>query len=1319
MAVSNSIDRFNGVLASKAIKVRCVVGAILDVPLLEGSQVIEGILVATGDRVLLTAQTNPVLNGIYDVLANEWERAPDWDGSRDVELGSTVWAGSQTGDDILYQVTAPAGNILPGSTAVTITILLDPNSVGGIPGTTVDSTVRYDGADYVENLNLLVEADGRVTHPNAMPTRWLNLAAAPVEMLDFQEQSLAVSGVGSVVANFEGTNGDRVYTGEDGRVWTFAGQDALNEIDTTEAAFGVSSYNVGEDTTSHTNDRVYTDIDSEYLADFVCGTRNWYFRFWVFITNSLTGGNDFGCIGQLTGNNRDIRWQSNNNVFSLAYNDTGGGGENTFPTFGASPVDSAWHEVVFERFGNGIYCYLDGVQNGSTYDCTGEDIGGGMTQGTAVMMIGCSVSAGLFNGTPKPDTYIDSFDCKIGTSLYGGVAPGSPSGQAPVADAETMVVGDPGYRTRIDGNALNIAGAYDLPLVDGSGGQALVTDGEGRVTFGAASPVGSTLGSTLVYDGAVYAEELNVSYLENQDLTGSGVFGNELTITDTVRDFVGITFQTVTTNAHVFYGETLDTLFLNSQNIELGANETRVPGTIRFGAVGDGLSIETVAGGMELETAFGSNRDLDILADNGTQDMHFVFGTGIKITGKASAHANTTGSGQIWVDSGDELLKYTTESGVEYDLTALGGSPFATPLQILGNINTATPPTTEAVTSALQFMDLAGDDLLGDLRFIGSNTMTLRNYMHGGQIRIEGESAAGTNRSLLIFRPDSTTTLNAVSNLVLTCGNNDDAVFCTANAQVALYHNDILAMATRTQALGGLGAYNAYSGGGSLYRVMTDVDFSYSDLRQEFSTNTTTSDPGNRAIKTNNASIVAATELYINDLDTHSDDNQWFMRALAEGDTFVMFQENDKDAVHVLEVTGPPVDNTGWWTIPINRIAGQSSNYVSGVVRLTASFGLAAAGGGGGTTLAALTDTDVAGVADHDMMFFDTASGDWKDTGGLLQADVDGATIGMIINDVTSAKDGALLIQDGVSTLQGLSLATNSAGGFCSIQTPILGNTELWLVAENGGSAIVLKASSVNIAGATPSVDHVAFSDDDTDFNTVAASKVDWNISGFSGAMRITGMDLNLGDSDLMTFGTGDDVVLSYDGALNFEVNIPTEDSLVVSEAGTIKFSINHFSNRVDVHDGYELYVRSADDGDWIRLTHDGFDGHIHVGGATPGSIIMDEAVAFNSDVDTIAGNAATLTLELANAFEIDLDPATGNVTLTLSGTPPTGRHYICSVKVIQDSTDRTITWAGGSFLWAGGVAHVMATGNDAVSIFTFETWDAGTTWYASGADYS
>jgi hypothetical protein len=430
MAVSNSTDRFNGVVASKAIKVSCAIATIADI-VLSGSQVIDTVTVVTGDRVLVRAQTNPVENGIYNVLDNAWERAADWDGSRDITQGTLAGAFDGAGDLRLY-VVSTADPITIGSTSVTIDLYLQGAGAGIDAGTITNAMLRWDGVDtWREAARIRATVDGAnfqvyevtatdfldvsyvgataifvlsnaghnfsfqsdvvvigadffvsggdsqveelltddITVREGFAINWLDSLAASREMVAFAEVSRAVSGVGSVIANFDGTDGDITYTGDDARVWTWGRNQGFNELSNTQAKFGSTSYYCGN-TGAGDDDIIYVDVEAEYTAgDFVCGTRDWFVRFWWFTGTSQVGGHDFCAISAVTTGTRAIRWQTNNNVYSIAYDSNASGAEDTFPTFGASPSDSIWHEIVFERVGNSIYCYEDGVQQGSTFDC--------------------------------------------------------------------------------------------------------------------------------------------------------------------------------------------------------------------------------------------------------------------------------------------------------------------------------------------------------------------------------------------------------------------------------------------------------------------------------------------------------------------------------------------------------------------------------------------------------------------------------------------------------------------------------------------------------------------------------------------------------------------------------------------------------------------------------------------------------------------------------------------------------------------------------------------------------------------------------------
>lgn len=121
MAVSNSTDRFNGVIASLAIKAPCVAVALVNLTL-SGEQTVNGVAVVAGDRVLVIGQTNATENGIYDASSSAWARAADWDGNRDVVSGTFVTVADQNvGRNPYYQVTT-ANPITIGTTAVNFTL---------------------------------------------------------------------------------------------------------------------------------------------------------------------------------------------------------------------------------------------------------------------------------------------------------------------------------------------------------------------------------------------------------------------------------------------------------------------------------------------------------------------------------------------------------------------------------------------------------------------------------------------------------------------------------------------------------------------------------------------------------------------------------------------------------------------------------------------------------------------------------------------------------------------------------------------------------------------------------------------------------------------------------------------------------------------------------------------------------------------------------------------------------------------------------------------------------------------------------------------
>jgi hypothetical protein len=112
--------------------------------------------------------------------------------------------------------------------------------------------------------------------------------------------------------------------------------------------------------------------------------------------------------------------------------------------------------------------------------------------------------------------------------------------------------------------------------------------------------------------------------------------------------------------------------------------------------------------------------------------------------------------------------------------------------------------------------------------------------------------------------------------------------------------------------------------------------------------------------------------------------------------------------------------------------------------------------------------------------------------------------------------------------------------------------------------------------------------------------------------------------------------------------------------------------------------------------------------------------VAYESTSEVVSANAFTVTVSEGPAFQVDLEAATAAVTGTISGGPTSGDYGVISVKVEQDSSAaQTLTWAGGTMRWPDGTAHPVTTTVGGFTLYTFETWDGGTIWYGSGADYS
>lgn len=100
---------------------------------------------------------------------------------------------------------------------------------------------------------------------------------------------------------------------------------------------------------------------------------------------------------------------------------------------------------------------------------------------------------------------------------------------------------------------------------------------------------------------------------------------------------------------------------------------------------------------------------------------------------------------------------------------------------------------------------------------------------------------------------------------------------------------------------------------------------------------------------------------------------------------------------------------------------------------------------------------------------------------------------------------------------------------------------------------------------------------------------------------------------------------------------------------------------------------------------------------------IVEDSVTITS-----SSGAATLDMRLGTNFIHDL---TEDVTYTFSNAASSGNVSSFSLKIIQGSTARLITWPT-SVDWVAATAPTLTTDDNAVDIFVFQTMDGGTTWY-------
>lgn len=226
--MSTYTDRLQGLTTTAAIKPPVAAVAIANLTL-SGEQTVNGVACVSGDRVLATAQTSGVDNGIWVVSTGAWTRATDFNSGTEVRKGTVVLIADGTS----WRVTT-ANPITVGTTSIAftertssigesvITAIKAPVRVVSTGNLTLSGTQTVGGVALVAGDRILVNAQTTATQNGI----YVVSASAWTRATDFDESS-------------EIQKGTKVST-TDGAWWRLTTADPIT-IGTSSISFSVES----------------------------------------------------------------------------------------------------------------------------------------------------------------------------------------------------------------------------------------------------------------------------------------------------------------------------------------------------------------------------------------------------------------------------------------------------------------------------------------------------------------------------------------------------------------------------------------------------------------------------------------------------------------------------------------------------------------------------------------------------------------------------------------------------------------------------------------------------------------------------------------------------------------------------------------------------------------------------------------------------------------------------------------------------------------------------------------------------------------------
>lgn len=1134
----------------------------------------------------------------------------------------------------------------------------------------------------------------------------------------------------TLLANFDGADAATNYVSEDEglRVATFGGN---AELDTAQSVFGGSSVNF--DGSANT---ILTFPDS---TDFEFGTGDFTVELWVRFDGAPDGNGNIAFIAKwdTAGANRawTFWWDDSTNTLNFNWSSTGSNSLNVNGGW-SSLTDATWFHLAATFDGTTIRLFVDGSEVGSSV--TGVDIS---TSSTTPLDIGATLQSGTVLSIL--DGWIDEARITKGVARYTAeFTPATRASPVPVvtvdpdwdnvallanfdgADADTSYTSED--------VAEQVAAFFGTAQLDDAqsvfGGTAINFDGTGDyITFPHSDDYDLAAGDFTIefrvrwssdpgtgvewilghYDAqstdrgwavGVDDERLRFIYSTNGTDVVSHFFNHNPAV-DTWYSYA------LSRNADVLYGF-VDGALITSSALTATINDSAstmdvaslIQGSGRdtaedFTGWIDELRITKGVGRYTTEydiasRAFprgelggGGGGDATFIAGDPAIDMR-IDGLTTSITSDATDIAGTLDVvGAVTAPTFNAVA--LTDAGVDTNfLDETGNYSAITTGVVFTDIDTATPPTTEAVTGFFEILDNEGVDQLAQIGFTdASNDLFIRNHMEGGGIQMRAVDVGGSTRFILDADPDDETRLFGDTVVSLQVGGSL-ALRGIAGGITAFYHAGSQVSSTDTAADGGLVVINNWSHGstGVSQRALTvaDSEAGQPRLAYQFATSVTASDPGAGNVRFDNATLALVTEIYIADLSDvffgAFSDSARILDNLSTGDVLTIGQvDNDPGAYVALKVSGVLTDNTDWWTIPVTFLFGGANR-----------------------------PANQAPVIIDVQWLSKSQKTPWT-------SDIDGAGFGLDNIDRLEIQEPGGPSATATFTHDGTNFNTTFS------------NTTSWDIAAIVGFSVVNYSFNVSQTVGAGQDNFVLTYDDSSgviSLEVASIVSIEGNFEIFRGSTARAQLQFR---ADAAPVDEANFLIYQNGGGLRFATSTdavpetPAVDWMTVYRSGTAvseieiraPFAIHQTSGADNVsfdHDGTDFNMVGTNTADWniSGITA------IQYGGIVAVDLQLQD-YSLTHHVETSSSGTLTLDMSLGNSMVHTLGEDITTVTIT--NPPASGLHGEIFLKLIQDpTTPRTVTW-DALFHFPGGTDHVMSATIDQEDRLHLQTTDGGTTY--------